>query len=192
MTKFSLLAVMAAIGFTAAAHAESTTYALDPSHSFATFEIGHFGTSTNRGRFNKTSGTVTLDKAAKTGALDVTVDTTSLDTGTAAFTKHISSDEILNVAAFPTAHLVANKFVFSADGKVTEIDGSLTLLGKTNPVVLKAQNYNCYMNPMVKREVCGGDFDTTIVRSQYGVSYGLNYGFPDAMHLIIQVEAVKQ
>ena len=191
MKKFSLLAVIAALGFTAAAHAESATYAIDPSHTFATFEIGHMGTSTNRGRFNKTSGTVTVDKAAKTGALDVTVDTTSLDTGTAAFTKHISSDEILNVAAFPTAKLVATKFVFNGD-KVTEIDGNLTLLGKTNPVVLKAQNYNCYMSPMVKREVCGGDFDTTIVRSQYGVSYGLNYGFPDTVHLIIQVEAVKQ
>jgi len=191
MTKFSLLAVMAAIGLTAAAHAESATYAIDPSHTFASWEIAHFATSTNRGRFNKTSGTVTLDKAAKSGSLDVTIDTTSLDTGTAAFTKHISSDEMLNVAAFPTAHFVANKFVFNGD-KVTEVDGNLTLMGKTNPIVLKAQNFNCYMNPMVKREVCGGDFDATLVRSQYGVTYGLNYGFPDAMHLVIQVEAVKQ
>ena len=191
MTKFSLLAVVAALGFTAAAHAESATYAIDPSHTYATFEISHFGTSTNRGRFNKTAGTVTVDKAAKTGALDVTIDTTSLDTGTAAFTKHISSDEMLNVAAFPTAHVVATKFVFNGD-KIAEIDGTLTLMGKTNPVVLKAQNYNCYMSPMVKREVCGGDFDATIVRSQYGVTYGLNYGFPDAVHLVIQVEAVKQ
>ena len=191
MFKTTLLALVAAVGFTAA-HAESATYAVEPSHSFATFEIGHFGTSTNRGRFNKTTGTVTIDKAAKTGSLDVTVDTTSLDTGTAAFTKHISSEEILNVAAFPTAHLVANKFVFSADGKVTEIDGTLTLHGKTNPVVLKAQNYNCYTSPMIKKEVCGGDFDATIVRSQYDVSYGLNYGFPDNVHLVIQVEAVKQ
>jgi len=191
MTKFSLLAVMAAIGFSAAAHAESATYAIDPSHTFASWEIAHFATSTNRGRFNKTSGTVTLDKAAKTGSIDVTIDTTSLDTGTAAFTKHISSDEMLNVAAFPTAHFVANKFVFNGD-KVSEVDGNLTLMGKTNPIVLKAQNFNCYMNPMVKREVCGGDFDATLVRSQYGVTYGLNYGFPDAMHLVIQVEAVKQ
>jgi polyisoprenoid-binding protein YceI len=191
MKKLSLL--VAALGFIAsAAHAESATYALDPSHSFATWEIAHFATSTNRGRFNKTTGTVTIDKAAKTGSLDVTVDTTSLDTGTAAFTKHVSSDEILNVAAFPTAHLVASKFVFGADGKVTEIDGNLTLLGKANPVVLKANNFNCYMSPMVKREVCGGDFDMTIVRSQYGVSYGLNYGFPDSMKVVIQVEGVKQ
>src|SRR5476651_487028 len=191
MKKTFLFAAIAALGFTAAAQAETATYAIDPSHSFATWEIGHFGTSTNRGRFNKTSGSVTLDKAGKSGSLDVTVDTSSLDTGTAAFTKHVSSDEILNVAAFPTAHLVATKFVFNGD-KVSEIDGTLTLMGKTNPIVLKAQNYNCYMNPMVKREVCGGDFDATIVRSQYGVTYGLNYGFPDAVHMVIQVEAVKQ
>ena len=191
MKKLSL--IVAALGlFAAAAHAEPATYVLDPAHSFATWEISHFATSTNRGRFNKTTGTVTLDKAAKTGSLDVTVDTTSLDTGTAAFTKHVSSEEILNVAAFPTAHLVASKFVFGADGKVTEVDGNLTLLGKTNPVVLKADNFNCYMNPMVKREVCGGDFTMTIVRSQYGVTYGLNYGFPDSMKIIIQVEGVKQ
>jgi polyisoprenoid-binding protein YceI len=191
MKKLSL--IVAALGFIAsAAHAESATYALDPSHSFATWEIPHFATSTNRGRFNKTTGTVTLDKAAKTGSLDVTVDTTSLDTGSAAFTKHVSGEEMLNVAAFPTAHLVANKFVFAADGKVSEIDGNLTLMGKTNPVVLKADNFNCYMSPMVKREVCGGDFAMTIVRSQYGVSYGLNYGFPDSMKIVIQVEGVKQ
>lgn len=190
MKKLSLIVAVLGL-FAAAAHAESATYAIEPTHTYATFEIGHFGTSTNRGRFNKTSGTVTLDKAAKTGSLDVTVDTTSLDTGTAAFTKHISSDEMLNVAAFPTAHLVATKFVFAGD-KVTEIDGTLTLMGKSNPVVLKAQNFNCYMSPMVKREVCGGDFDTTIVRTQYGLTYGLNYGFPDNVHLVIQVEAVKQ
>ena len=191
MKKISRIAALAALGVTAVAHAESATYAIEPNHTFATFEIGHFNTSTNRGRFNKTSGTVTLDKAAKTGSLDVTVDTSSLDTGTAAFTKHISSEEILNVAANPTAHLVATKFVFNGD-KVSEIDGSLTLNGKTNPIMLKAQNYNCYNSPMIKREVCGGDFDATIVRSQYGVNYGLNYGFPDSVHLVIQVEAVKQ
>jgi polyisoprenoid-binding protein YceI len=191
MKKLSLLAAVAALGLAATAHAESATYQLDPTHSSAMFEIGHMGTSTNRGRFTKTEGTVTVDKAAKTGKLDVTVHTDSLQTLTDAFTKHLSSEEILDVAAYPTAHLVADKFTFVGD-KVSEISGQLTLHGKTNPIVLKAQNYNCYMSPMVKREVCGGDFDATIVRSQYGVSYGLNYGFPDNVHLVIQVEAVKQ
>jgi len=192
MKKLSLLAAVAALGFAAvAAHAETANYAIEPSHSSAMFEIGHMGTSTNRGRFTKTEGSVQLDKAAKTGKVDVTVYTGSLQTLTDAFTKHISSEEMLNVAVFPTAHLVADKFTFVGD-KVSEISGTLTLMGKTNPIVLKAQNFNCYNSPMIKREVCGGDFDATIVRSQYGINYGLNYGFPDNVHLVIQVEAVKQ
>jgi polyisoprenoid-binding protein YceI len=194
MKKQSLIAVtatFAALGFATVAHAESATYAIEPTHTFVTFEIGHFGTSTNRGRFDKKEGTVQLDKAAKTGKLDVTLYTGSLNTGTEAFTKHLLSDEVLNAAAFPTARFVSDKFVFVGD-KVSEIDGTLTLLGKSNPVVLKAQNFNCYQSPMIKREVCGGDFDATIVRSQYGVNFGLNYGFPDNVHLVIQVEAIKQ
>jgi polyisoprenoid-binding protein YceI len=190
MTTHSLFAA-ATLGFAVLAQAEPATYAIEPTHTSAMFEITHFGTSTNRGRFVKASGTVQLDKAAHTGSLDVTIDTTSLQTQTDAFTKHVSSAEILNVAAYPTAHLVADKFTFNGD-KVTEIAGNLTLDGKTNPVVLKADNFNCYNSPMIKREVCGGDFETTIVRSQYGVTYGANYGFPDNVHLVIQVEAVKQ
>ena len=98
---------------------------------------------------------------------------------------------MLDVAKFPTAEFHGDKFTFNGD-KVSEIAGNLTLHGKTAPVTLKAVNYNCYMSPMVKREVCGGDFEATITRSQFGVNYGLNYGFPDNMHLVIQVEAVKQ
>jgi polyisoprenoid-binding protein YceI len=191
MKKLSLLAALAALGVVSAAHAEPATYALDPSHTFVTFEISHFGTSTNRARFDKKQGSVTVDKAAKTGKLDVTVDTTSVNSGTDAFNKHLSSEEILDVAKFPTAEFHGDKFTFNGD-KVTEIAGNLTLHGKTAPVTLKALNYNCYMSPMVKREVCGGDFEATVTRSQFGVSYGLNYGFPDNMRLVIQVEGVKQ
>lgn len=191
MKKLSLLAAVAALGLAAAAHAEPATYALDPGHTFVTFEIGHMGTSTNRGRFDKKDGSVVVDKAAKTGKLDVTIDTTSLSTGNAAFNKHISSDEMLDVAKFPTAEFHGDKFTFNGD-KVSEIAGNLTLHGKTAPVTLKALNYNCYNSPMLKREVCGGDFETTLARAQFGVNYGENYGFPDNVHLVIQVEAVKQ
>ena len=187
----SLLVALAAAGLAGLAQAEPATYALDPTHTFVTFEITHFNTSTNRGRFDKKEGSVTMDKAAKTGHLDVTLDTTSLNTGVPAFTKHLSSEEILNVAQFPTAHLVGDKFVFDGD-KVSEIDGTLTLMGKTNPIVLKARNFNCYQNPMLKREVCGGDFDAVIDRTNWGIDYGLAYGFSKNVHLVIQVEAVKQ
>lgn len=173
------------------AQAESATYAVDPSHTFVTFEIGHMGASTNRGRFDKKEGSVQLDRAGKTGKVDLSIDATSLSTGTAAFDKHLQSADFFNAAQFPTIKFAADKFAFNGD-KVSEVTGTLTLLGKTNPVTLKATQFNCYQNPMLKREVCGGDFETTIQRSQWGMTWGANYGFPDAVRLVVQVEAVKQ
>ncbi|MEY4754542.1 MAG: hypothetical protein RJA44_2217 [Pseudomonadota bacterium] len=191
MQKSLYAAVIAASLCAGVAQAAPATYAIDPTHTFATFEIGHFGTSTNRGRFDKKEGSVQLDRAAKTGKVEITLDINSINTGTAPFDGHLKSKEIFNAAEFPTAKFVGDKFSFNGD-KVSEVAGQLTLMGKTLPVTLKASNFNCYDNPMLKREVCGGDFKTTIKRSAWGVSYGLDWGFPDNVDLIIQVEAVKQ
>ena len=187
----STLIAAALAAATLCAQAQTATYAIDPTHTFATFEISHFGTSTNRGRFDKKSGTVQLDKAAKTGKLDISIDASSINSGTAAFDKHLQSKDFFNAAEFPTARFVGDKFSFNGD-KVSEISGMLTLLGKTNPVTLKATNFNCYMSQMLKVEVCGGDFETSIVRSQYGMVWGLNFGFSDAVRLVVQAEAIKQ
>lgn len=182
---------LAAAASSMTAQAQSASYAIDPTHTFATFEISHFGTSTNRGRFDKKEGTVTLDKAAKTGKVEITLDMNAINSGTPAFDKHLMGDDFFASAKFPTAKFVGDKFVFNGD-KVTEVSGSLTLKDKTNPVTLKATNFNCYQSPMLKREVCGGDFETTIDRTQWGVDYGLAWGFPKLVKLIIQVEAVRQ
>ena len=191
MKKTLLALALVPVLFASAAQAQSATYAIEPTHTFVTFEIDHFGTSTNRGRFDKKEGTVQFDRAGKSGKVDITIDTTSINTGTAPFDGHLKSAEILNVAAHPTARFVSDKFVFEGD-KVKEVTGQVTLMGKTNPVTLKATKFNCYMSPMIKREVCGGDFEATIKRSQWGASYGINYGFSDDMRLVVQVEAVKQ
>jgi polyisoprenoid-binding protein YceI len=193
MTRTPILSALSATVLAAvfgAAQAAPVTYALDPTHTFVTFEAKHFGTSTNRGRFDKKTGSVTLDKEAKTGKVDITIETGSINTGTSAFDGHLKGKDFFNAEAHPTATFVGDQFKFDGD-KVTEVAGKLTLLGKTQPVTLKASNFNCYQNPMLKREVCGGDFETTIKRSDYGMTYGLP-GIPDDIKLVIQVEAVKQ
>jgi polyisoprenoid-binding protein YceI len=190
--KKTILAVAAAAAlFASVAQAENATYAFDPAHTYVTFEIGHFGTSTNRGRFDKKEGTAQLDKAAKTGKVEVTIDSTSVNTGFDAFNKHLQSADLFDAAKYPTIKFVGDKFTFSGD-KVTQIAGNLTLLGKTQPVTLKANQFNCYQSPMLKREVCGGDFETTIDRTAFGMAYGIDWGFPKDVKLVIQVEAVKQ
>lgn len=188
----SLIALAAATTLIASsAYAAPAAYAFDATHTFVTFEIGHFGTTTNRGRFDKKEGSVQLDKATKSGKVEITIDTTSINTGTAAFNQHLQSADLFDAAKHPSIKFVSDKFVFNGD-KVSEVTGSLTLLGKTQPVTLKASQFNCYENPMLKREVCGGDFETTIDRTAFGMNYGVDWGFPKNVRLVIQVEAVKQ
>lgn len=188
MTKTLLAtALLAAAGF---AQAQSATYAIDPTHTFVNFEAKHFGTSTLRGRFDRKEGTVQFDRAGKSGKAEITIDIASVSTGVGPLDGHLKSKDFFNAAEFASAKFVSDKFVFDGD-KVTEVTGSLTMLGKSNPVTLKATNFNCYQNPMLKREVCGGDFETTITRSQWGMTYGVP-GIPDNIRLLIQIEAVKQ
>lgn len=191
-SSFALLALAAAaVLSTGAAQAQSAAYAIDPTHTFVTFEIGHFGATTNRGRFDKKEGTVQFDRAGKTGKVEITVDTTSINSGTPPFDKHLQSADLFNAAKYPTIKFVSDKFTFNGD-KVSEVSGQLTLLDKTNPVTLKATQFTCYQSPMLKREVCGGDFEATIDRTQWGLDYGVQYGFPKNVRLVVQIEAIKQ
>ena len=191
MRSFVLSLTAAAALLAGITQANAATYAIDPGHTFATFEIGHMGASTNRGRFDKKEGKIEFDRAAKTGSVDITLDISSINTGTAGFDKHLQSADIFNAAAFPTAKFVSTGMTFNGD-KVAEVAGNLTLLGKTNPVTLKASQFNCYMNNMIKREVCGGDFEATIDRTTFGLNYGVDWGFPKNVRLVMQVEAIKQ
>lgn len=191
MKKILTLAALAiAGGFAAAANAQSTTYTIEPTHTFVTWEAKHFGTSTSRGRFDKKAGSITIDRTAKTGKAEITIDMKSMNTGVAPFDKHLIGDDFFAADKFPEAKFVGTAFKFDGD-KVTEVSGNLTMRGKTNPVTLKGTGFNCYDNPYVKRQVCGGDFETTITRSQYDMTYGLP-GIPDNIRLLIQVEAIKQ
>ena len=189
--RITAFALAAAGLFATAAHAAPATYAIDPTHTFATFEIDHFGASVNRARFDKKSGTVSFDKAGKTGQVTVSLDMNSVNSGTAAFDKHLKSADIFNTEKHPEAKFVSDKFVYDGD-KLKQVTGKLTLLGQTHPVTLQANQFNCYDSPMLKREVCGGDFEATIDRTQWGVNYGTDWGFAKNVRLVLQIEAVKQ
>ena len=188
----SVFALAIAGLFATAVQAAPATYAIDPTHTFATFEIDHNGASTNRVRFDKKSGTVEFDRDAKAGKVEVVLEMESLSSGTAAFDKHLKSADILNVAKFPQAKFVSDKFVFDGD-KLKEVTGHLTILDKTQPVTIKANKFTCYPNAMLqKRETCGGDFEAVIDRTAFGVNYGVDYGFPKQVRLVMSIEAVKQ
>lgn len=188
MKKFvlSALAVSMFVGASMAAD-----YKLDPMHSNARFNIDHFGTTTNHGGFYGIEGTVAFDPANQTGAVEVIIPTASLNTGSKDFDDHMKSADLLDVAKFANITFKSTEWVFNGD-KPAEIKGELTMMGKTNPVTLKATKFSCYDNPMFKAEVCGGDFTATIDRTQWGVDFLVDMGMTKDVVLQIQVEAVKQ
>ncbi|MFO1272059.1 MAG: YceI family protein [Rubrivivax sp.] len=173
------------------ARAEPVTYQLDPTHTFVTFEALHRGLSTVRGRFDRKQGQVVLDREAKTGRVEVSFDTAAVSTGVAALDRRLQEPDFFASADHPQARFVADRVLF-ADGKPAEVTGELTLAGRTNPLTLKATGFNCYFNPLFKREVCGGDFVAVVRRSQWGLNFGLPDLVPDEIRLLVQVEGVKQ
>jgi polyisoprenoid-binding protein YceI len=178
------------LGITSAT-AASTTYNVDPDHTHPSFEVDHFGgVSIWRGTFKKTSGTVQIDAAAKTGTVDVVIDTATIDFAHDKLNEHVSSPEMLDVAKYPTAKY-KGKFVEFANGAPKTISGDLTLHGVTKPVTLTINTFKCFQNPMLKKQVCGADASGSFNRADFGVNYGQQYGFKQDVLLRIQVEGVK-
>jgi polyisoprenoid-binding protein YceI len=175
----------------ATASAAPATYTFDRDHTHSSFEVDHFaGLSSWRGTFKKTSGKVTYDAATKAGAIDVLIDTASIDLAHDKLNEHVSSPEMLDVDKFPTAEF-KSQFTDSSIHAPKTIVGELTLLGITNPVTLSIKSFKCFDHPMLKNEVCGADPSGDFNRGEFGVHYGERYGFKQDVLLRIQVEGIR-
>lgn len=165
------------------------TYTIDPTHTFVLYEIGHYGTSTNRGRFSTQGGSVRVAADGASARIDITMDIATVNTGVDVLNRHILSKDFLDVARWPVARFVAERAAIT-QGKITTAAGTLELRGATRPLTLAARRFNCYLSPMLGRQVCGGDFAAKIRRSDFGITWGLDVGFDDEVELLIQVEAI--
>ncbi|SEI06937.1 Polyisoprenoid-binding protein YceI [Paraburkholderia hospita] len=191
--KTMLLMVAGALASSMVAGAYAAdTYQLDPTHTYPSFEADHMGgVSTWRGKFTKSSGTVTLDRAAKTGTVDVTVDTSSIQTGNTKLDEHLRSGDFFDVAKYPTATFKGTAIKFDGDTPVA-VDGQFTLKGVTKPLNLKIDSFKCIQHPVLKREVCGVEATGEFSRADYGMDFGTKYGFSMKTVLHIQAEGIKQ
>lgn len=173
----------------ASALATPETYQVDGNHTFPRFSYSHLGLSTQVSQFNKTSGTVTLDKEAKTGAVDIVIDTRSVDTGYATFNEHIQGEDFLDTAKYPTATFKSTKVVFEGDQPKT-IEGMLTIKGVTKPVTLKVNHFATKQHPMLKKDAIGANASTLIKRSEFNAGKHVpNVG--DEVTITVSIEAVK-
>lgn len=185
-----LIALALAAGFASAAFAAPETFVFDEHHSFSRFEYNHFGFSNQQSRFDKTNGKLVLDRAAKSGSMDVTIDTKSVSTGSSLFNQHIQGEDFLDTAKFPTATFKSTKLNFSGD-KLASVDGNLTLKGVTKPVTLQVSGFKCETHPILKKEACGGNATAKIKRTEFNAGkYAPNVG--DDVSLSFSVEAIKE
>lgn len=171
----------------AALAAES--YTMDPPHTYAHFSVSHLGFSTMQGRFDKSSGKITLDRAAKKGTVDIAIDASSISTGWPKRDQHLSGPDFFNAPEYPTITYKSSAMKFNGDTP-SSVEGSLTLLGVTKPVTLNITAFKCGTNPMNQKELCGADASAQIKRSDFGMKYALpNVG--DDIKLVFEVEAYK-
>ncbi|ENO86072.1 YceI family protein [Thauera linaloolentis] len=165
------------------------TYTIDGSHTFPSFSYSHLGLSTQISKFDKTTGTVTLDKEAKTGAVDITIDMKSVNTGYGTFDEHIQDTDFLDTASHPTATFKSTKVRFDGD-KPVAIDGELTIKGVTKPVTLQVTHFVNKPHPMMKKDTIGANATTVIKRSEFNAGkYAPNVG--DDVTITVAIEAIK-
>ena len=181
------LAIASTLSTTAFA---ADNYKIDERHTFPSFEISHLGFSIQRGRFNKTSGTIVLDAADQSGSIDISIDAASIDTGLAELEKHLQGEDFFDTAKYPAITFKSKSLRFDGD-KLTGADGDFTLLGVTKPVRLKIDQFNCGRHPMTKVAMCGANATAKIKRSDFGMTkYVPAVG--DEVTIAIQVEAIRE
>lgn len=171
------------------AYAAPENYTIDSTHTFPSFEIGHMGFSTQRGRFNKTTGSIVLDRAAKKATVDISIDANSISTGLDKLEAHLRAEDFFDTAKYPTITFKSTGARFNGD-KLASVSGNLTLHGVTKPVTLTVTSFFCGPNPVYKKDACGADAVATIKRSDFGINYALP-AVSDEVKLLIQVEAHK-
>lgn len=183
---------LAAVFSAAPVVAAETTYQIDPDHTYPSFEADHLGgLSVWRGKFNRSSGQIVLDREAGTGSVKVEIDISSADFGNDAMNEAALGDGLFEAAKYPRAEY-SGKLVDFKDGKPTAVEGTLSLHGVEQPLRLEIASFKCMPHPLHKRELCGADARGSFQRDAFGMAAGKEYGFDMSVDLRIQVEAVAE
>jgi polyisoprenoid-binding protein YceI len=194
MSRLAVGLIAAALPLSAAAAPES--YTTDPYHTFPHFEVGHFGYTVIRGRFDKSAGKFTIDRAAKTGSLEMTVQTATVTTGDnergsrpRTRDEHLRTADFFNVTEFPTMTFKSTGVKFSGDNPA-QVEGQLTMIGVAKPLTLQMESWRCGAHPVNKKEMCGGSATASFKRTEFGMKYGVP-ALSDEIKLWIGFEAYK-
>lgn len=185
-----LVLVIALSAFSTISLAAPETFNIDPNHTFPRFEYNHFGYSNQQHRFEKTSGKIVLDRATKTGSVEVSIDAKSVNTGSALFNGHIQAADFFDTDTYPVITFKSSAVKFDGD-KPVAVDGNLTIKGVTKPVTLTVTNFHSMPHPMLKKDAIGANAVTKVKRSEFNMGkYAPSVS--DEVTLTIAVEAIKE
>ncbi len=185
-----LIALTIAAALSSAVYAAPETFVIDPTHSMPRFEYSHLGYSQQLSRFDTTSGTIIVDRAARSGSVDVTIDAKSVNTGSTLFNGHIQGEDFFDTAKYPTITYKSNKLKFEAD-RLVAVEGNLTIKGITKPVTLTVVSMLCMPHPMLKKDACGATATAKVKRTDFNMGKYAPF-VSDEVTLTIPVESVKQ
>ena len=188
MNKLALVVVLSA--FSAVALAAPETFNIDPTHTFPRFEYNHFGYSNQQHRFEKTAGKIVLDRVARTGAVDVSIDAKSVNTGSALFNGHIQGADFFDTDKYPAIAFKSTAVKFDGD-KPVAVDGNLTIKGVTKPVTLTVTHFHSMPHPMQKKDAIGANAVARVKRSEFNMGKYVP-SVSDEVTLSIAVEAIKE
>ena len=187
--------ILLSVGILGVASSHAAMYDIDSTHTNVRFAIDHFNTCTNTGGFYNITGQLAYDPTAKTGHVSLVIPLNSVNTGNIAFDNVLKSADFFDIEHYPLAQFESTQWHFAtneSETAVSHVDGMLTLHGKAHPITLTATKFNCYLNPILKKSVCGGDFVTTIDRTKWGISKYTLLGITEKVQLNIQIEAAKR
>jgi polyisoprenoid-binding protein YceI len=171
------------------ARAEAELYTIESAHTYPSFEVSHQGISYWRGKFNKTSGKIWIDREKQTGRVEITVDTSTVNFGIGIMDQRARGEDWFDVEKYPTATYASDSITFR-DGVPSSVNGQLTLRGVTRPVRLDILEFKCIPHPFFKREVCGADARAEFDRREFGMTHDV-VNDNGKVRLQIQVEALK-
>ena len=192
MLKKTLVALALGGALIGAGQAMAADYAIDKQgqHAFVNFKISHLGYSWLYGTFKDFDGSFSFDAAKpQDSKVNVTLNTTSVDTNHAERDKHIRSGDFLNVSKHPTATFASTSVKSTGEG-TADITGDLTLNGVTKPVVIAAKFIGEGKDPWGGYRA-GFEGSTKLKLKAVDIQKDLGPASQD-VELIISVEGVRQ
>ena len=144
------------------------TYAIDITHSSATFQVRHMGLSKVKGGFEAFDGSVVIAEDPAHSSVQVTLDAASFSTGNADRDGHVKSADFLDVEAFP--HLTYRSTGVRSVGDGWVVDGELTIRDVTRPVSLDVEFEGAGNDPWGNAKIAFTG-STEIDREDFGITW---------------------